>query len=126
MSYPLYIWLTAAVIGSALFFTAAALSGTHKGVLNFDDIAIFVFAVLISGLVSIPAYFALWGSVHLLTKTTLAIKTIKLLLALFCIVLCVLTFLIFQIGYYKKDFIIVGSYAIPLVAGVFFYKLKEN
>lgn len=50
---------------------------------------------------------------------------IKALVALICVILCALTFAVFPpTDFSYKDLILIGYYSIPLVAGVFLYKLR--
>lgn len=127
VSYPFKIWATAAVLGSTLFYWGTYFYDfdviTHGSKIS-DLIAMYLTTIVVAFIFSIPTVLLLWAYIHLLTKTTLAYKTIKLLIAIACAFLCTITFLVFSKSLDKSTLLIILCYSIPLIAGVFIYKLN--
>jgi hypothetical protein len=128
ISYVINVWATSAIVGSILLFCFSYFFDpsvvTNGGSIS-DTLGVYVVIMAISLLFSIPALALLWLAVYLLTKTQFNLWLIKLLLALVCLILCVFTLCIFpQFQFSNGDLMILGSYSIPLVASVFFYRLR--
>lgn len=126
--YVINIWLTAAIVGATLFYWGTYLINYNvvgHGGQTGDRIAMYLLTLLFSLVLSIPALMLLGLLTHALLKTRLALKTIKLWLALICVLLCILTFGVFSaFSFNLKDVQIICCYLVPLVAGVFLYKLR--
>jgi hypothetical protein len=124
-NYITKVWLTSSIVGSALFFTVSLINRTHTAIFNLAEAVPFFFlAFIIATFTSIPAVALLWLVVHLLSKTSLNVITTKLLIALTCIAACLFTFSFMGVGFSKREWIIISCYSIPLIVGVFVYRLK--
>jgi len=126
--YVFNIWLTSAIVGSTLFYWGTYLFSpdviTHGGQAG-DRLAMYLLTLVFSLVLSIPALILLGLSTYVLLETQLAFKTIKVVLSLVCILLCTLTFGVFSaFSFSGKDVIIIIFYTLPLVVGVFLYKLR--
>lgn len=125
LAYMIRIWLTSSIVGTTLFFLVALLNRSHTAVINLVESAPFyLFTLFISTFVSIPAAALLWLVLHLLSQTSLRMITSKFIIAVACIIICLLTFSFFGVGYNKREWIIRSCYCVPLLAGVFLYKLR--
>lgn len=89
--------------------------------------AMYLITLVFSLVLSIPALILLGLSTYALLETRLAFKTIRVLLSFVCVLLCTLTFGVFsEFNFGVKDLLIIGCYSVPLVAGVFLYKLTPQ
>lgn len=117
--------MTSSIVGTTLFFLVALLNRSHTAVFNLAEAVPFhLFALVIATIVSVPAVVLLWIVVHLLSQTSLSIITSKFIIAVACIIICLLTFSFFGVGYNKREWIIISCYCVPLVVSVFLYKLR--
>lgn len=123
--YVIRVWLTSSIVGTTLFFLVALLNMSHTSVFNLAEAVPFhLFVLVIATIVSVPAAVLLWLVVQLLSQTSLSMKTSKFIISVACIILCLLTFSFFGVGYNKREWIIMSCYYAPLLIGVFLYKLR--
>ena len=124
-AYVIRVWLTSSIVGTTLFFLVALLNRSHTAVFNLAEAVPFhLFVLVIATIVSVPAVVLLWLVIHLLSQTSISMISSKLIIAVACIILCLLTFSFFGVGYNKREWIIMSCYCVPLLVGVFLYKLR--
>lgn len=127
VSYPINIWLLSAFIGSTLFYWGTGIfdPGPIHGDSFKDGLAFYLLTFIVSLLFSIPALLLLWLSVYLLSKTRMSLQFMRGILSFISVVLCTLSFAMLpQFSFNIKDLIAVVCYSVPLVAGVYYFKLR--
>ena len=122
LSYPFKIWLTSTLVGTLLFvvYFSISTSAPFEGIFS-----LFVFGLFTSLGTSIPAFFILWLSIALLTRTTLSTKLIRMIVALIGTICCVLLFNTLGVNYAEtSDMVLIGAYSLPLMVSALFYPIQ--
>lgn len=133
MKYPFKIWLTSVFFGPMLMIASMKVLRTENFADVFNGLYLLTYflSVLIGGIFSIPCFLFLWLSYTLLVKKDTPIWLLRLALALVSILFCITIFFLISLphvkNFWSKDNIfLIGSYCLPLLAGVFIYKAKSN
>jgi len=130
VNYIVNIWLTSAILGVVLFGSVQYFSFIDVPSQPIDiasSIYFFGLVFLLSSFLAAPVALCLLGYLSFLIRKSLAYKTIKQLLAIASLALCTLTLALLSSFFRESSLLlllIISCYAIPLVASVFFYKLR--
>ncbi|WP_316772024.1 hypothetical protein [Pedobacter frigiditerrae] len=130
ISYPVYVWLTTALLGALLYFISIYVANYSGNTFNLSEIVIvYLLTVAVGTLASLPALVLLLFSVHFLSRISSSYLKLKIKLSLIAIIICIGIFLCFGPYYFlKAAWPIMLAYIIPLVASIFFYEVngKDN
>ena len=130
LNYIINVWLTSAVLGVVLFGAFHCLSSLNviSQISNIpSSVYLFGLIVLLSSFLTAPVALCLLGYLTFLIRKSLTYKAIKQLLAIAAFALCTLTLAILSSFFRESSLfilLIIACYTIPLVASIFFYKLK--
>lgn len=126
--YPFQVWLTSVLIGPLfLLFKFKPTIATVLGYISsLGFIQYYFVAVLIGGFCSVPCVLFLWLCYTLLIKKDTPVWLIRVILALISILCCVTIFIVMSLPDLKNLLVMVVAYAVPLIAGVFFYKVANE
>lgn len=132
MRYPLKIWLTSVFVGPILlvFYFKFTVSTVIDYIFSTGFIEFYFLAVLIGGLFSTPCFLFLWLCYTLLVKKDTPIWLLRIGLALVSILCCITVFILIslpdlQTFWSKGNVLLIGSYCLPLFAGVFIHKVNH-
>ncbi len=128
INYVINIWLTSTILAVATFFAIQYFSFLDLPVAagdSFFGLLVFGVVVVLSLFFSAPVALCLMGYINYLSRTSLASKTKKQLLAVAAIFICTLTFTLGSV--FLRDsmlltLVVISCYMIPLVGSIFFFK----
>lgn len=130
LNYIVNIWLTSAILGVVLYGAYLHFSFTSVPSQPTDitsSVYLFGLIILLSSFLTAPVALCLLGYLSFLIRKSLAYKTIKKLLAIASFALCTLTLGILSVFFRESSLLlllIISCYALPLIASIFFYKLR--
>lgn len=128
--FPLKVWLTGVFFGPMLMIVSMKVLRTENFADVFNGLYLLTYflSVLIGGIFSIPCFLFLWLCYTLLVKKDTPIWLLRLALTLVSILCCVAVFILISLPHVKNfwskaNIFLIGSYCLPLLAGVFIYKV---
>lgn len=125
ISYPVYIWLTTALLGALLFFISIYVANYSDNTFNLGEIVVVsTLTVAIGMFASVPAFLLLLLSLHFLSRISSSYLKLKIALAIIAIVICIGVFFCFGVYFTGSTWPIMLAYIIPLVASVFFFEVN--
>lgn len=131
--YPFQVWLTSVLIGPVLllFKFKPTVVTVLSYIFSLGFIQYYFVAVLIGGFCSIPCFLFLWLCYALLIKKDTPVSLIRVALALISLLCCITVFIVMSLPDLKNfwsrgNIILIGAYALPLIVGVFIYKVANK
>lgn len=141
LNFSFKVWLTSIFIGPLFLLLNA--SNNHAVMFNTDIAQIinyvfssdfvvyYLLAVVIGGACSMPCFLLLWLCCAFLKKMSFSVWAVKGLLIVFSVCCTAGIFMLFSMSdlgtfWNKGNMIMIGSYAIPLTAGLLFYPLNKK
>lgn len=128
--YPFKVWITSLLLGTLIIMQLGMVTNDDK-IFSSMSPMIYLFSISIGGLFSLPCFMTFWICYHLLLHFNQSELMIRMYLALFSLLTCSLTLMLFTssnlLSFWKQDNLIsIGAYAVPLIVGVMFYKLDKQ
>ena len=139
LNFPLKVWLTSIFIGPLFLLLNASnnnavmfntdITQIIDYVFSKDFIIYYLVAVGVGGACSMPCFLLLWLCYALLVKTPLSVLSIRLLLILFSLICTIGIFMLFSMSdpehfWSMGNIVMMASYALPLMIGLFIYKMN--
>lgn len=126
---PLLAWLTSVFIGPKLTLIFCKFLVTNELTFSTGYGKLYFFAVLIGGVLSAPCFYFLWLCYRMLLKKNAPFWFIRVALSLVSLLLCITLFILtpltgFTKFWTKDSLILIGSYSLPLIVGIFVYKIE--
>jgi hypothetical protein len=125
ISYPVYVWLTTALLGALLYFISIYVANYSGNTFNLSEIVVvYLLTVAVGTLASLPALVLLLLSGHFLSRISSSYFKLKIAISLIALVICIGVFLWFGLNFQEGAWPIMLAYIIPLVASVFSYEVN--
>lgn len=131
MKYPLKIWLTSVLVGPILLVFRFKLTASTviDYIFSTGFVEFYFVSVIIGAFFSIPCFLFLWLCYTLLVKKDTPIWLLRVILALVSVLCCITIFILMSLPdlknfWSKGNIILIGAYTLPLIIGVFLYKIK--
>lgn len=132
MKYPFKIWLTSVLLGPIflVFRFKHTISSIIDYIFSTDFLQFYFVSVIIGGCFSIPCFLFLWLCYRRLVKKETPIWLLKVTLLLLCLLCCITIFILISLPnltnfWSKGNIFLIGSYCLPLLAGVFIYRVND-
>ena len=125
ISYPVYVWLTTALLGALLYFISIYVTNYSGNTFNLSEIVVvYILTVAIGTFASVPAFVLLLLSLHFLSRKFSSYFKLKIALAIVATIICIGVFLCFGLNFQEGAWPIMLAYIIPLITSIFFYEVN--